>query len=1123
MYTNTRLWRNIVNVLFAFVRFATLALQDEAILKKRGFKAAAFGAVSCGSNGTSTSYVPGWLKVFAADVLRYIDYERKALPVSLICDSRERQEKQKLPSSPRRGKESQIVYQEGGEELPYDVADSEGRNAMERRTIDFTQTLSLVGRVLARHRKIMEETTKGEDAPIEPPLRILSHKEVVQKLWTNAYPNPSLYNSLIRSLINCGTPPSEVEFIKSTANSFPTLNDADLNDPVKAANARHEVKIALMAVRNNLLKLQKNCVAECAFNRDRHVAAADLLLLYAHTDNFVVSRGYSSFESSPTVVYARELGGRVPRSKLKEANERGEGKIKIIDAATKVPKKRKDDEAGFIIGPFPPHEKVAYAALNNVKEKEEGCVIHFSNLDLFVDTKLKAAKGADLLRVFLFFSGPEDNAPLVAKNQVFNGQQNYYTREQCEEFWAQPCHQHLKRLRKIKTTGKPSSSKLSARKNAKHDPKLTTDDKNDIKQVLRDFLNPESEEDRDDPICDGEEPVATYTKMYKPDYIASQLLSWHKGGVDVADGLPVEELTGCVSLPMFDKVYAVPNEISPANMKRHRAAVKQYEGEVKNWEKGKALWEEADNKRRKEWHAEKKRYDKWLKAQQASQQQAVQAATAVAPMQLDAVNPAAPVGVAIHDMKKEEEERQVPAQPTSEVQSLPQQDGSKKGEGHYRLEPVPNSQTVYQTIKQRDGSTTYLPVLMMQNVWYPGKPPAPASGGRQQATSVLESTTNAPATSGPAGAVQTFAPHPNAAAPAAQPQPSAVVSALPPHPNAIGLAPPPSCPEGPAPNPSPYPARKPVMPEIVAKPPTDAFTYSHKHKVALWEWGNGKHERSLSWNKDLLSVFGNASNDSLLGSPVLDFLLTSDDTNLHSALYILKPKRSGVNHSEGEAKSDMKELMESTLSSALPTASNFNWVQCEEPSCMKWRKLPWYVDMNELPDFFTCKDNKWEASKASCDAEEDKWDALAERTVLNEDTMVKREDLAVGAKFDAFCTARSEYKEVTVEKVEAARALVVFHTVRPETREERDVGSVKEWKETDEEGMKKFAPLHFYTKKNDGQEIFMSVNLDEGKKDEKKEEVEVEMEEGKKPNLIVETAEKENEKGLAMEEAMEVI
>ena len=31
------------------------------------------------------------------------------------------------------------------------------------------------------------------------------------------------------------------------------------------------------------------------------------------------------------------------------------------------------------------------------------------------------------------------------------------------------------------------------------------------------------------------------------------------------------------------------------------------------------------------------------------------------------------------------------------------------------------------------------------------------------------------------------------------------------------------------------------------------------------------------------------------------------------------------------------------------------------------------------------------------------------------------------------------------------------------------------------------------------------------------------MEEEKKPNLVVETAEKENEKGLAMEEAMEVI
>lgn len=277
--------------------------------------------------------------------------------------------------------------------------------------------------------------------------------------------------------------------------------------------------------------------------------------------------------------------------------------------------------------------------------------------------------------------------------------------------------------------------------------------------------------------------------------------------------------------------------------------------------------------------------------------------------------------------------------------------------------------------------------------------------------------------------------------------------------------PPPRCPEGPIPTPRPYPARKPIIPDIVSKPPTDSFTYSHKHKLALWEWGNGKHERSLSWNEDLRKVFGSATNEGLLGSPVLDFLLTSDDTNLHSALYILKPRLKNAGAAGGgETKSEMKELMESTLSSALPTASNFNWVQCEEPSCMKWRKLPWFVDMNELPDFFTCKDNKWKAEKASCEAAEDKWDALAERTVLNEDQMVKREELVVGAKFDAFCASRSEYREATVEKVEETRVFVCFPTIRPESREERDVGAVKEWREVDEEGMKKFAPLHFYTK-----------------------------------------------------------
>ena len=129
-------------------RFATLIKacmkpkpndSDVDTLNRHGFITAAFGALSYYENQNSQKYVPVWLRCYVADILRYIEYERKSLPVSLICDSREKnREDKKVPI------------------LPYDVADVEGRNAMDRRVIDCTQTLNLVGRVLARERE-----TKG--------------------------------------------------------------------------------------------------------------------------------------------------------------------------------------------------------------------------------------------------------------------------------------------------------------------------------------------------------------------------------------------------------------------------------------------------------------------------------------------------------------------------------------------------------------------------------------------------------------------------------------------------------------------------------------------------------------------------------------------------------------------------------------------------------------------------------------------------------------------------------------------------------------------------------------------------------------------------------------------------
>eukprot|EP00957_Ditylum_brightwellii_P178588 13603694-Ditylum_brightwellii.AAC.1 len=78
-----------------------MSKEDEVVLKNHGFITAAFGAVSfnhhrrkknTATNASSSDpldsmkYIPIWLRTFVADTLRYIEYERRALPVAILCN-----------------------------------------------------------------------------------------------------------------------------------------------------------------------------------------------------------------------------------------------------------------------------------------------------------------------------------------------------------------------------------------------------------------------------------------------------------------------------------------------------------------------------------------------------------------------------------------------------------------------------------------------------------------------------------------------------------------------------------------------------------------------------------------------------------------------------------------------------------------------------------------------------------------------------------------------------------------------------------------------------------------------------------------------------------------------------
>merc|ERR1712183_877882 len=61
-----------------------MSSEDNVLLQRHGFTTAAFGPVSFVKGEDKIEHVPIWLRKYVADILRYIEYERRALPVALL-------------------------------------------------------------------------------------------------------------------------------------------------------------------------------------------------------------------------------------------------------------------------------------------------------------------------------------------------------------------------------------------------------------------------------------------------------------------------------------------------------------------------------------------------------------------------------------------------------------------------------------------------------------------------------------------------------------------------------------------------------------------------------------------------------------------------------------------------------------------------------------------------------------------------------------------------------------------------------------------------------------------------------------------------------------------------------
>ena len=159
--------------------------------------------------------------------------------------------------------------------------------------------------------------------------------------------------------------------------------------------------------------------------------------------------------------------------------------------------------------------------------------------------------------------------------------------------------------------------------------------------------------------------------------------------------------------------------------------------------------------------------------------------------------------------------------------------------------------------------------------------------------------------------------------------------------------------------------------------------YQSNIRPKLVEWLKDPFKRGNPWTDDLRRGFVNRDDKVIedaskhwlpIGSPVLDFLVTGDDDNLMDVLLQLGTDSNAVENNQLDG-------LLSSVDHGRPAQAVSNWVQCENPECQKWRKIPWHVDIDMLSKKFVCSDHIWGLDPPSCDAPEENWDETTDACV----------------------------------------------------------------------------------------------------------------------------------------------
>lgn len=556
-----------------------VSTEDEATLARHGMLSVALG-----------NNPPGWVKRFIADNLRFVEFERKALPCALM--------------RAKNGEPSMYTFSS---------ADADARVVMEQRLQSMVCSASMVGRVLSLQPKNVIATATDSNTlsgtSVLSPLTIVPAVDAAQRILKFLCEIPNLIEKYLLFPLACNLPALTVsvsavppkkksssttatsnnntttevvesKFAKYTDTWRSTLNKAlhkfksttNLSssssslplDPlstdgkiIKLINCIEEIRNILKTASSDdtvigspskrvkglgwirgicfSIRQQVQTIEDLSTPYARLSLLSDLLVLWSNTSNFSTPFGYAAVDSDTITVPARELGTSIPYSKI----------IKLEPTS----KRRKENATVTVTD----NSAATVTGISSSSSME----VHVNGFSSCIDIDTEV-RFAGKTNIAIDVNATEhsdipaiDHASIVreinqvevteANDDTDNGQvfkEMYFTNDGATQIEPEYV---------LKPDQEPQEDSVDAVDDENDDPlrgNFMNLDKAYLQQAA--VLKPNT-------MLDPNEPVFTGRKLYNEKFVFEQLVEWYKAGSGDPETPP--DLFGSVHMPIFSMCF----------------------------------------------------------------------------------------------------------------------------------------------------------------------------------------------------------------------------------------------------------------------------------------------------------------------------------------------------------------------------------------------------------------------------------------------------------------------------------------------------------------------------------------------------------------------------------------